>query len=92
MTISWVNKIKFVAISAALTSAAISVSVQSAVSIDTSALREAVTVEGVRSHQAALQAAADDNGGVREASSPGSGSFAKLSSNSSTSGPRQKPL
>lgn len=43
----------------------------SATSIDTYILREAVTVEGVRSHQAALQAAADANGGTREASSPG---------------------
>lgn len=42
-----------------------------AVSIDTSELREAVTVGGVRTHQAAFQAAADANGGNREASSPG---------------------
>lgn len=44
---------------------------QSAVSTDTYILREAVTLEGVRSHQAAFQAAADANGGTREASSPG---------------------
>lgn len=71
MTISWFNKINFIAISAVLTSTVISVSVHSAVSVDTSSLREAVTVEGVRSHQAALQVAADANGGIREASSPG---------------------
>ena len=34
-------------------------------------LLECVTVEGVRAHQAAFQAAADANGGVREASTPG---------------------
>jgi Zn-dependent M28 family amino/carboxypeptidase len=42
-----------------------------AVKVDTSALREAVTVEGVRSHQQTLQVIADLNGGTREASSPG---------------------
>ena len=71
MTISWFKKIKFVAVSAALTTAVISISVHSAVRVDTSSLREAVTVEGVRSHQAAFQDAADANGGIREASSPG---------------------
>jgi Zn-dependent M28 family amino/carboxypeptidase len=71
MTIFWFNKIKFLAFSAALTSTVISISVHSAVSVDTSSLREAVTVEGVRSHQAAFQAAANANGGIREASSPG---------------------
>jgi Zn-dependent M28 family amino/carboxypeptidase len=45
--------------------------VLAAVSIDTSGLREAVTVGGVRAHQAAFQVAADANGGIREASSPG---------------------
>ena len=45
--------------------------VSSAVRIDTSELREAVTVEGVRAHQAAFQAAADANGGIRESSTPG---------------------
>ncbi len=34
-------------------------------------LLECVTIDGVRSHQAAFQAAADANGGNREASSPG---------------------
>ncbi len=34
-------------------------------------MRDAVTVEGIREHQAAFQAAADANGGVRSASTPG---------------------
>jgi Zn-dependent M28 family amino/carboxypeptidase len=34
-------------------------------------LLECVTVDGVRAHQAAFQAAADANGGTREASTPG---------------------
>ncbi|MFO7528955.1 MAG: M20/M25/M40 family metallo-hydrolase [Marinobacter sp.] len=42
-----------------------------ATSVETYTLREAVTVEGVRSHQAEFQAAADAHGGAREASSPG---------------------
>ncbi|MFZ5963271.1 M28 family peptidase [Thalassococcus sp. BH17M4-6] len=42
-----------------------------AVGADTTELREAVTVQGVRQHQAAFQAFADANGGTREASSPG---------------------
>lgn len=36
-----------------------------AVGVDTSLLREAVTVEGIRTHQQALQDIADANGGVR---------------------------
>ena len=39
--------------------------------MDTSALREAVTVEGVRAHQQTFQVIADLNGDTREASSPG---------------------
>ncbi len=42
-----------------------------AVPVDTSALREAVTVEGVRFHQAAFQAIADAHDGTRFSSSPG---------------------
>lgn len=38
---------------------------------DTSGLRNAVTVEGVRAHQAAFQAIADANGGTRSASTDG---------------------
>jgi Zn-dependent M28 family amino/carboxypeptidase len=49
-----------------------SVSIASAaVKVDTSALREAVTVDGVRQHQAAFQAIADANGGNRASGSPG---------------------
>ena len=45
--------------------------VSSAVEIDTSDLREAVTVDGVRAHQAAFQAIADDNDGIRTSGFPG---------------------
>ena len=45
--------------------------VSSAVRVDTSALREAVTVEGVRAHQSALQAIADANDGIRTSGTPG---------------------
>ena len=38
---------------------------------DTSALRTAVTLEGVRAHQAALQEIADANGGTRASGTPG---------------------
>jgi Zn-dependent M28 family amino/carboxypeptidase len=41
------------------------------VGVDTTALREAVTVDGVRAHQAALQAIADANGGIRTSGTPG---------------------
>jgi Zn-dependent M28 family amino/carboxypeptidase len=44
---------------------------QAAVPVDSSALRSAVTVDGVREHQLALQAIADANGGSRVAGSPG---------------------
>ena len=42
-----------------------------AVGTDTSALRDAVTVAGVRAHQAALQAIADANGGTRASGTAG---------------------
>jgi len=42
-----------------------------AVPTDSSALREAVTVDGVREHQDAFQRIADLNGGIRVAGSPG---------------------
>ena len=45
--------------------------VSSAVKVDTAALRAAVTVEGVRDHQAALQDIADANSGTRVSGSPG---------------------
>jgi Zn-dependent M28 family amino/carboxypeptidase len=44
---------------------------QAAVPTDSAALRAAVTLDGVREHQAALQAAADANGGTRSAGTPG---------------------
>ena len=63
-----VTKISIIAIFAVLISVSL---VSSAVRIDTFDLREAVTVEGVRAHQAAFQDAADDNGGTRESSTLG---------------------
>ena len=38
---------------------------------DTSALREAVTVDGILAHEQAFQAIADANGGTRAAGTPG---------------------
>jgi Zn-dependent M28 family amino/carboxypeptidase len=63
-----VTQISIIAIFSMLISVSL---VSSAVRIDTLALREAVTVDGVRAHQAAFQAAADANGGTRESSTPG---------------------
>jgi Zn-dependent M28 family amino/carboxypeptidase len=57
-----VIQISVIAVFAVLMSVSL---VSSAVRIDTSALREAVTVEGVRAHQTALQAIADANDGTR---------------------------
>jgi Zn-dependent M28 family amino/carboxypeptidase len=51
--------------------AALALSAVAATPVDTEDLRDAVTVDGVRAHQAAFQAAANANGGTREASSPG---------------------
>ena len=45
--------------------------ISAAVVVDTSELRDAVTVDGVRSHQQAFQEIADANGGVRVSGSPG---------------------
>lgn len=45
--------------------------VSAAVEVDTSELREAVTVEGVREHQQAFQNFADANGGIRTSGTPG---------------------
>jgi Zn-dependent M28 family amino/carboxypeptidase len=39
--------------------------------VDSTELRDAVTVEGVREHQSALQAIADANGGTRASGTPG---------------------
>lgn len=60
-----------VPIGALLVTTAVSIPVISAVKVDTFDLREAVTVEGVRAHQAALQAIADVNGGIRTSGTPG---------------------
>ena len=43
----------------------------SAVAYDTEDFLDAVTVDGIRAHQAAFQAAADANGGVRASGTPG---------------------
>jgi Zn-dependent M28 family amino/carboxypeptidase len=51
--------------------ATLAVTATAATPVDTEELRDAVEVNGVRAHQAAFQAAADANGGIREASSPG---------------------
>ncbi len=45
--------------------------VTAAVEVPTEGLRAAVTLEGVRAHQAALQAIADANGGTRASGTPG---------------------
>jgi Zn-dependent M28 family amino/carboxypeptidase len=56
---------------AALLAAGLVPPATAAVPTDTSALRTAVTLEGVRAHQAALQEIADDNGGTRASGTPG---------------------
>jgi Zn-dependent M28 family amino/carboxypeptidase len=60
-----------VAVAAALASLAGGSAATAATPTDTSALRDAVTVDAVRAHQAALQKIADQNDGHREASSSG---------------------
>lgn len=55
----------------ALCAAALTSPASAATEVDTAALRDAVTLEGVRSHQFALQVIADANGGTRAASTPG---------------------
>lgn len=55
----------------ALIFAASATYVSGAVGVSSEALRNAVSVEGVRTHQAALQAIADTNGGERASGSPG---------------------
>ena len=62
--------VRIAALSALLTLISVT-TVSAATSVDSSALRAAVTVEGVREHQAALQAIADANGGTRAAGTPG---------------------
>ena len=56
---------------AVLVTAGLSAPSGAAVGTDTSELREAVTVAGLRAHQAALQAIADENGGTRASGTPG---------------------
>jgi len=56
---------------AMLSALAAGVAVQAAVKVDTSALREAVTLAGVRAHQEVLQNIATANGGTRHAGSTG---------------------
>lgn len=56
---------------AVLLSSGLGVSAIAATGADTTELRDAVTVESVRAHQAAFQGFADANGGTREASSAG---------------------
>ncbi len=45
--------------------------VSGAVGVNSKALRDAVTVAGMRSHQAALQTVADANNGTRASGTPG---------------------
>lgn len=71
MAISYRPRLPHAAVGVLLIAAATSIPVLAAVKIDTSELRDAVTVYGVRIHQAAFQDAADANGGTREASTPG---------------------
>ncbi len=59
------------ATAAMIGSVAIAGSGEAAVSTDTTALRSAVTVEGVRAHQQAFQEIADANGGTRQAGTGG---------------------
>jgi Zn-dependent M28 family amino/carboxypeptidase len=56
---------------AALAGATMAAPSNAAVGTDTQALRDAVTVEGVRAHQQALQDIADANGGIRASGTPG---------------------
>lgn len=61
----------FAATAAVCASFALAAPAQAAVAIDTEELRDAVTLEGVRAHQAAFQAIADANGGTRQAGTTG---------------------
>jgi Zn-dependent M28 family amino/carboxypeptidase len=67
------NPSTFVATVAAASAAALAISANAnaAVPTDTSALRNAVTAEGVFAHQQALQDIADANGGTRASGTPG---------------------
>ncbi|CAN7581433.1 hypothetical protein LJR175_004256 [Variovorax sp. LjRoot175] len=63
--------LKLMSLPAAVVACAALAPAFAAVSIDTVALRNAVTVDGVRAHQFALQGIADANQGTRVAGSPG---------------------
>jgi hypothetical protein len=52
-------------------SASVALPATAAVPTDSTNLRNAVTVEAVRAHQAALQAIADANDGTRASGTPG---------------------
>lgn len=71
MTIMFRHRLLCTTMCGLLALTAASIPVRAAVSVDTSELRIAVTVEGVRAHQLAFQVIADANGGTREASSEG---------------------
>jgi hypothetical protein len=61
-----------VAVAAGMVAAAVAIpAANAATPVDTTALRDAVTVDGVRQHQAAFQAIASANGGTRSSSTPG---------------------
>ena len=65
------RRLLYASIGGLLSAVTVGIAVQAAVKVDTSALREAVTVEGVRSHQAALQGIANVSGGTRLAGTSG---------------------
>jgi Zn-dependent M28 family amino/carboxypeptidase len=58
-------------LAAAVVGTALAAPSNAAVGTDTQALRDAVTVDGVRAHQQALQAIADANDGTRASGTPG---------------------
>ena len=58
-------------IAGAITACVASQFANAAVPVDTEALRDAVTLEGVRQHQQMFQAIADANGGIRTSGTPG---------------------
>jgi Zn-dependent M28 family amino/carboxypeptidase len=65
------RRLLYASIGGLLSAVTVGIAVQAAVKVDTSALRAAVTVDGVRSHQDALQDIANANGGTRLAGTSG---------------------
>ena len=61
----------FVAAVMAVAALTMTAAAPTAVGVDTSALRNAVTVDGIMEHEAALQAIATGNGGTRAVETPG---------------------